>query len=170
MSTENKLTAFKPVVGGNPRLLILGSMPGVASLDANRYYAHPRNAFWPIMASLFETPLDSYAQKTDLLISHGVALWDVLKHCEREGSLDSNIQSGSEVSNDFSTFFRQWPSIGTVVFNGKAAEKLFRKQVLSNNQALQSLTLMAMPSTSPAMASLSLGEKTQMWARILEGL
>ena len=87
-----RLSGFEPVVDGDCRVLVLGTMPGVASLQKQQYYGHPRNAFWPIMAALTEETLpEEYQARKLMLLRHGIALWDVCQSCEREGSLDSNI-------------------------------------------------------------------------------
>jgi len=98
------LQSLAPVAHANAKVLILGSMPGAESLAQQQYYAHPRNAFWPIMASLYGFAADlPYALRLQQLTAHGVALWDVLAYCEREGSLDSAIRN--EQPNDFHRFF-----------------------------------------------------------------
>jgi double-stranded uracil-DNA glycosylase len=106
-------------------------MPGVLSLKANQYYAHPRNAFWRIMSSIYgfsaEAPYESRVEK---LKASGVALWDVLHVCVRVGSLDSAIEAGSRVPNDFPSFFQQHPHIKFVGFNGAEAEKSFSTYAL----------------------------------------
>ena len=97
------IQGFDPISDPDARILILGSMPGIASLEANQYYGHPRNAFWRIMGDVFGAGLElPYAERTAILKDQGVAVWDVLKLCHREGSLDSNIKD--EVPNDFATF------------------------------------------------------------------
>ena len=100
MSTT-PIQSFPPIENRNARVLILGSMPGKASLDAGQYYAHPRNTFWPIMAAL--TGVDAampYAKRARALQDSGIALWDVLACCTRNGSLDSEINIATEVAND----------------------------------------------------------------------
>jgi TDG/mug DNA glycosylase family protein len=111
------LRGFAPIADENSRILILGSMPSVASLRKGQYYGHPQNAFWRLMPALLGEPFtEDYAQRTAMLLRHGVALWDVLKSCEREGSLDSNIKR-PEV-NDFAAFFDAHPRISRVYLNG----------------------------------------------------
>ena len=114
---------FPPVAAPGARVLILGSMPGQASLRAAEYYAHERNAFWRIMGDLLGAGLDlPYAQRLEKLTAAGVALWDVIAACERAGSLDADIVGHSVVPNDFAAFFAAHRSIARVFFNGAAAE------------------------------------------------
>src|SRR5689334_12191637 len=100
--TMTRVESFPPIVADNSKVLILGSMPGVASIKVRQYYAHPRNAFWPIMGALFGVdPLLPYPERIARVRAAGVALWDSLQACVRPGSLDSAITE--EVSNDFPT-------------------------------------------------------------------
>lgn len=159
------LTAFAPVAAADARLLILGSMPGVASLDAQQYYAHPRNAFWPIVHEMFGTcpaPL-TYDEKLELLIRARIALWDVLAQCRRRGSLDANIDRQSVVCNDFAEFLAKYSQIRKIAFNGKAAEQLFRKHALPHLDLADDVSLVSLPSSSPAMASLTTAQKASIW-------
>lgn len=105
--------SFAPIVDRNAEILILGSMPGEASLAANQYYAHPQNAFWRIMGELldFNPNRASYADKTSALKSAHIALWDVLQSCRRQGSLDSSIEVSSQTINDFQAFFADYEHI-----------------------------------------------------------
>lgn len=161
------LTAFAPVAAPTARLLVLGSMPGVRSLADQQYYAHPRNAFWPAMATLTGVPADApYAERLQGLQAAGIALWDVLHRCARDGSLDSAIEADSAEANDFATFFRQHPQIRHVIFNGSGAEQLFRRLVRLA-PAGQPLTFLRLPSTSPAHAGLSLAAKCEHWQAAL---
>ena len=164
-SGEPTLSAFAAVAGTDARLLILGSMPGVASLDAQEYYAHPRNAFWPIVQELFGTPPapQTYCENIKLLQSAQIALWDVLANCKRPGSLDANIDPKSIVCNDFNTFLKTHNQVEQIAFNGKAAEKLFKKHVIPELNLSPEIALVSLPSSSPAMASLNLQQKTDAW-------
>ncbi len=154
--------SFPPVADDRARVLILGSMPGVLSLAENQYYAHPRNLFWPIMDSLFGAGRDvAYEQRLRLLQDHRIALWDVLHSCQRDGSLDSDIQC--EVANNFATFFNTYPQITHVFFNGGKAESSFRKHARDVGQGL---VMTRLPSTSPAHASLSFDKKLEAWSQI----
>lgn len=154
--------SFPPVVDNHARVLILGSMPGVLSLAENQYYAHPRNLFWPIMGALFGAGRDvAYQQRLRILQDHHIALWDVLHSCQRDGSLDSDIQC--EAANDFAAFFNTYPQITHVFFNGGKAESSFRKHV---GDVVQGLVMTRLPSTSPAHASLSFDQKLEAWSQI----
>ncbi len=150
------------------KLLILGSMPGQASLAACNYYAHPRNAFWPIMATLLGFPADSpIRDRYTALCNAGIALWDVLQECERQGSLDSAIQAHSAVDNDFGGFFRAHGQIAWVIFNGTQAEKFFCR-VRKTQTIPCRLNYQRLPSTSPAYAALSPAAKMERWRRVLQ--
>lgn len=161
-----RVTGFAPVVGDRPRVLVLGSMPGVASLDAHEYYAMPRNAFWPIMGRLFDAGFERpYAQRLARLQAGGVALWDVLASCVRPGSLDAAIDVRSAAVNDFGRLFADLPTIERVFFNGKAAAKIYRRHVLPGlDTTARGIELCVLPSTSPAHAALSFDEKLRRWA------
>lgn len=159
------LRSFPPISGSNATRLILGSMPGVASLQAQEYYAHPRNAFWPIMESLFGIPRTMpYAERTLALANAGIAVWDVLKHCRRNGSLDSAIETDSLVANDFRRFLQQHREIGHIFFNGGTARKLYDRHVLAGlPETMQQIPRITLPSTSPANAGFSAHEKARAW-------
>jgi double-stranded uracil-DNA glycosylase len=117
----SRVQSFPPIVSQQSKLLILGSMPGEASLKAGQYYAHPRNAFWHIMGELFGAgPSLPYQERVTILESVGVALWDSLQACIRPGSLDALIKE--EVANDFPALFAKYPNITHVFFNGSKAE------------------------------------------------
>ncbi len=160
---------FSPIAGCDPRVLILGSMPSEASLKQKQYYAHPRNAFWYIMGGLFHFSAEAaYAERTAQLKKNGIALWDVLRECEREGSLDSSIIASSIKTNDFSRLLTLHPSIQIIVFNGATAEKEFKKRVLPDlNRRHQLIQMIRLPSTSPAMAALSREQKMAKWSVIV---
>jgi TDG/mug DNA glycosylase family protein len=166
------LTGFEPVIAENCRVLILGSMPGVASLQKQQYYAHPRNAFWPIICELLRIEKDNtYEGKCSLLGFYGVAVWDVLKACKRPGSLDSNIESTSVSANDFEKLLLKYKTVRAVFFNGGAAEKLYKKHVLKLAVNVgNDLVYHRLPSSSPAYAAMSFEEKLKHWQKILEYL
>ena len=163
------IQGFPPISHPDAHTLVLGSMPGRESLLQQRYYAHPRNTFWPIVTELFEINAPGYEQVTKLLSRHGIALWDVLKACLRSSSLDSDIDDSSIVTNDFETFFIHHPHINRVFFNGAKAESVYRKHVLPGLPDSQAnIELYRLPSTSPAHASMSLEEKRQAWMVIVK--
>lgn len=162
---------FPPIAGKSAEVLILGSMPSVASLSKGEYYGHPRNAFWPIMRQLFGAgPELDYATRKRILLDRRIAVWDVLQTCFRSGSADANIDADSIKTNDFNRFFEQYPDIKQVLFNGGAAENLYRKCVLPIlNGCFNYLEYQRVPSTSPAYAAMSLERKTMIWKAALHG-
>ena len=167
---EARVSSFSCVADARARLLILGSMPGEASLRAARYYAHPRNLFWPIMGELVGAGPDmAYRSRTALLKARGIALWDVLESCVRPGSLDSNIDESSLMPNDFNGFFQVHRCITRVFFNGAKAEESFRRHVLPRLDLgpERPLRYLRLPSTSPAHAAKSFGEKLAAWRAVL---
>ncbi|MGB3170454.1 MAG: DNA-deoxyinosine glycosylase [Rhodococcus sp. (in: high G+C Gram-positive bacteria)] len=157
--------SFPPIADDSAHTLVLGSMPGVVSLQADEYYAHPRNAFWPIMGALFGAGLSvPYTKRTETLLHHGIAVWDVLKLCTRDGSLDSAIVESSIEPNDFPEFLDAHPAIDRIFFNGAKAESSFSRYVAPLRQT--SLTLVRLPSTSPAHASMTFEQKLQAWQAV----
>lgn len=167
--TGIRIRSFAPVVGDHARVLVLGSMPGVASLDADRYYAHPRNLFWPIVGSLLGfDPSLPYNARLARLTACGVALWDVAGECVRPGSLDARIEAGSVVPNDIGGLLTRYPGITRIRFNGAAAEALFRRHVLPTHGSAHDLR--RLPSTSPAHASLGFEAKLAAWREGLAGV
>ncbi|MBS1218820.1 MAG: hypothetical protein H6R21_1953 [Proteobacteria bacterium] len=162
--------SFAPVADAQARVLILGSMPGVESLRAAQYYAHPRNAFWRIMGDLVGASPDlPYAARTRKLRLAGIALWDVLAACVREGSLDAAIDEQSIIANDLVSFLVRHHRITHVYFNGATAERCFRLHVQPALEA-EVLKTQRLPSTSPAHAARSYVEKLRAWRAILKPL
>ena len=158
------IESFAPIAAANARLLILGSIPGIASLTANQYYAHPRNLFWQIIAEVLHSePFPDYPGKIQALQHAQIALWDVMKSCYRPGSLDAAIAKDSIVANDFNAFFDSHPHIEKVFFNGSAAEQAFRRLVLPS-LTKQTLVLQKLPSTSPAHAAMTYQQKLTCWS------
>lgn len=158
--------SFPPLVGRNPRVLVLGSMPGRASLDAGQYYAHPRNAFWPIMQALVGAgPELDYAQRTRRLTNAGVALWDVLACCERLGSLDTAIAVHTEQPNAVAELIAAHNSVRAVFLNGGKSMSAFRRHIIPaiDPARLSELHIEQLPSTSPANARLSIADKISAW-------
>ncbi len=162
-----RVQSFAPVIGKHPRILILGSMPGVASLDAVQYYAHPRNVFWPIMAELFSIDASAdYVQRIVQISAAPVILWDTLKSCYRPGSLDSAITRDSVEANDIPELLEEFTQIKAVACNGATSANYFRKLVLP--QISPSIELLQMPSTSPANAAMNFEQKLAAWRRLLD--
>jgi len=170
MRTSPEKIGFPPVVGKQPKRLILGSMPGQRSLDDQQYYAHPRNAFWFIMGELFDIPDNtSYEDRLISVMDKGIALWDVLRSCERKGSLDVSIQNNSIKVNDFTQLLQDCPEIELIAFNGAKAEQEFVKRVTPElSTTHQQIKTVRLPSSSPAMASLKKEEKLAIWQTALD--
>lgn len=160
--------SFTPIAGPRARLLILGSMPGIASLAAGQYYAHPRNGFWPMLESIWGIPHTAgYAARVKAVRAAGIAIWDVLARCRRRSSLDSDIDMESIVTNDFTAFFAAHPAIRLIAFNGGTAAALYRRHVLHTLPARwRELPTLRLPSTSPAHARLTLEEKLRAWSQL----
>jgi len=154
--------AFAPVVDAKTRLLILGSLPGDASLKAAQYYAHPRNGFWPLIGGVLGEGLTAlpYEARLRRLLARGVGLWDVIASAERSGSLDAAIRSPEAA--DLRGLVADLPALRAVAFNGGLSARLGRR-ILSGVAAVE---LIDLPSSSPAHAR-SLSEKAKSWA-ILE--
>jgi len=160
--TAARLAGLPPIASSGARVLVLGSMPGAASLSAGMYYAHPRNAFWPIMQALADAgPTSPYPQRLAQLQRVGIALWDVLAHCVRVGSLDARIEASSMVANDFAAFFAAHRAITLVAFNGGTAARAFARHAMQDlPSAVATATL---PSTSPAYAAMRFEDKLAAW-------
>jgi len=163
-----RVHSFPPISDPASRVLILGSMPGKASLRAKQYYAHPQNAFWRIIAALYELDAAApYEMRVEALRERGIALWDVMKSCTRESSLDSDVVESSIVPNAFPTFLRAHPRIATICFNGAKAEESFQRYALPRLGARADLAYYRLPSTSPAHASLPFAKKLAAWRAVL---
>lgn len=155
------------MLGRRPRLLILGSLPGAASLAAHEYYAHPRNLFWDLMGDLFGAGRElPYARRCARLMEAGIAVWDVVREADRPGSLDSAIDRHSVSPNDFAPLFAAQPQLRTVAFNGQKAASLFRQRVLPALAVGTALRLHTLPSTSPAHAGRTRAQKLASWREI----
>lgn len=160
------LRSFAPLADATARVLILGSMPGAASLRAGQYYAHPRNAFWPLMGDLFGADAAlPYAARVRRLQDAGIALWDVLAVCARSGSLDAAIDTRSVIANDLVSFFARHPGISHVFFNGATAESCFQRHVQPTLEA-HAFRLRRLPSTSPAHAAMTYAQKRAAWQAV----
>jgi TDG/mug DNA glycosylase family protein len=163
---------FPPIADAGARVLVLGSLPGVKSLEMREYYAQPYNAFWRIMGELIGAgPALQYPARLVQLRAHGVAVWDVLHAGEREGSLDSAIVPASIVVNDFNAFFERHRRLRLICFNGNTAAGLFQRRVLPGlAPSWAGIERRALPSTSPAYATLRFEQKLARWREALGGL
>ncbi len=163
-----RIHGFPAVENASARILILGSMPGEASLRAGEYYAHPQNVFWRILGGILggihceSLRAAPYAEKLLVVRSAGIALWDVLASCHRQGSLDSDIVAETLQANDFAGFFATHARIERVLFNGAKAEATFRRHAAPSLD-LQAIELIRLPSTSPANASIPYAMKIAAW-------
>ena len=160
-----RVRSFPPIEDARARVLVLGSMPGRASLAAGKYYAHPRNLFWPIMLDLLGAePSLTYTGRARLLKANGIALWDVLESCVREGSLDTAIEDDTIVPTDFESFYRRHPKVDCVFFNGAKAEAAYKRHVHATMEGVGGpRAYVRLPSTSPAHASRSFAQKLEAW-------
>jgi hypoxanthine-DNA glycosylase len=149
---------FPAVVDASTRVLILGSLPGEASLAAQQYYGNPRNAFWRLMEGVLDTPLVplAYEDRLAALLSRGVGLWDVIAEAERPGSLDAAIRDPA--ANDLIALIGALPNLRAVAFNGGTAAKLGGRLVGDR------VATLALPSSSPAHAARSFAQKADAWA------
>lgn len=158
------LYGLPPIIGDGARVLILGNMPSVMSLTAGQHYANPRNAFWRITGEIFGFDASaSYDDRVAALRAHGVAVWDVLRSCRRVGSLDSAVERGSMVPNDFTSLLVAYPTIERIVFNGAAAEQNFSRLVPDK----PSIPSVRLPSTSPAQ-TMCYQDKLKAWRTALD--
>lgn len=155
--------SFKPSVNKACRILILGSMPGVKSLEMQEYYAHPQNRFWKLMGILCnvsDLTGFSYERKLKTLLDNGFALWDVIKHCKRDGSLDSDITD--EKPNDIKGLLKKYPGIQIIFLNGNKAYGSFKKHF---PELIKKYRCFKMPSTSPANARYRIEDLEKEWKK-----
>jgi len=157
----NNCKSFAPSIDNNSRILILGSMPGVRSLEEQQYYAHPQNRFWKVMGNICNEPKlheFDYDLKLKTLLKNNIALWDTIKSCKRESSLDSDIQN--EIPNDIRKLLKKYPNIKTICLNGNKSYSAFKKYF---PDLLEKYNCRKMPSTSPANARNSLNILIDEW-------
>jgi len=164
-----RVQSFAPVVRTDARVLILGSMPGAASLAARQYYAHPRNQFWTIMARQgIAEPALPYALRLERLQEQRLALWDVLHSCLRRGSLDAAIELRGAIANDLPQLLHAHRGIERLCCNGATAYRALQRHFGAQLQRdFPGLVCLQLPSTSPAHASMSLSDKLLAWERAL---
>jgi double-stranded uracil-DNA glycosylase len=155
---------FPPIIGDHPNILILGSLPGIASLTQHQYYAHKQNAFWRMLEALFHIPANTeYAVRCEQVKAARLAIWDVCHSAYRPGSLDSAISHSTVIANDIDGLLAQHPSIKMLAFNGNAAASLFNKYI----RLIQPISTLILPSTSPANASIPYVKKLERWSVLL---
>ncbi len=154
------LQGLPPVIARGTKLVVLGSFPGVASLEAGQYYAHPRNHFWPILSALWGLDLRAqpYARRLQELRERGLGVWDVYAACRREGSLDSAIQAPE--FNDLASLKRRAPGLRGVAHNGGESAR-----AMAHTRQF-GLPVWRLPSTSPANASWSFERKHAAWRAV----
>ena len=160
MNNEKLEHPFQPLVFKDSEVLILGSFPSIDSFDKAFYYAHPRNQFWKILSAVTNYPINNRDQKIWLLKEFKIALWDMVKSCSRDNSLDSSLEE-IEVNN-LAEFLEEHPSIKKVAFTGRLAEKLFK----INFDYLQ-IKMVYLPSPSAAYAKMSLEQKIVTYSKKL---
>lgn len=156
------LSSFPPIINEQSEILILGTMPGATSLLKQEYYGYPRNHFWTILHTVFERlPVpEDFSERIVVLRDHHIALWDVLQHCERKGSLDIHIKN--HIENDFDGLFGEFPNIRRILFNGKESHRYFTKKF----GQLDGIEYHVMPSTSPAN-TMRFVDKLAIWSEAL---
>jgi double-stranded uracil-DNA glycosylase len=161
-------SCLEPLARPDARVLILGSIPGEASIAAGQYYAHERNIFWPLLEELLAggAPLD-YPARVEMVLRSRIALWDVISSANRAGSLDSAIKSASEVPNDIPGFLESHPGVTHVFFNGAKAETSFKRHVV-DRLPYRKVELRRLPSTSPANAAVSFETKLEAWRAVAD--
>ena len=162
---KNWATGFPAVEPKRARILILGTLPSTESIRQGQYYAHPRNAFWPIMGELFGAGREwPYERRLRKLAARGVMLWDVLRAAQRPGSLDSAIHPRRRVANDVCALLARHPELEKIAFNGGSAEALFRRHAAKKCGARRAgVEFVRLPSTSPAHASRTFAQKLAAW-------
>jgi len=164
-SACDRSSGFAPQAGSDARILILGSLPSQRSIAQNEYYAHPQNAFWPMMAVIVAAN-GSYENRSAALQQAGIALWDVLASSVRHGSLDADIQMSTAEVNNFEAFFGAHRKIRRVCFNGQKAATIFSSRV-PQELVDGRIELVTLPSTSPAHAAMSFQQKLELWQAAL---
>lgn len=154
------LQCFAPVVSADTHTLVLGSLPGVASLAASQYYAHPRNQFWDLLGDVIACDLRGlpYEARLAALLERGVGLWDVVAEAERKGSLDSNIRG--HAGNDLRALLDTLPNLRTIGFNGGTAAKIGE---LALGPLARQYRVLRLPSSSPAYAGMRYADKLAVW-------
>lgn len=172
MADMSEKSGFAPLLCDSPRMLVLGSLPGDRSLAEDEYYAHPSNRFWKVLAALCGEPLPScYEAKKRMLARAGILLWDVYASARRMGSMDADIRGGS--FNDIAGLLARFPSVGTVVLNGRTAQEAFSRYLSRlperERHSIAGMRICPVPSTSPANARYTLAGLVEAWAEAFRG-
>ena len=161
---SNRISSFPPIISNDAKILILGSVPGVKSLEMQEYYAHPQNKFWKIIFELFnENFSEDYLEKIKILKKNKIAVWDVIDSCERVGSLDTTIKN--EESNDILQLLKKYQNIKTIFCNGGKSYQNLQKIVGKNFE----IPIYLLPSTSP-LHTISFEKKLDAWSKISDYL
>ncbi|WP_332020227.1 DNA-deoxyinosine glycosylase [Kaistella sp.] len=154
---QKRISSFPPIISEGSKILILGSVPGVKSLEMQQYYAHPQNQFWKIIFRLFEEDFTAdYQKRTEIIRKNNIALWDVIDSCEREGSLDTKIRN--EEHNDIMKILREHLTIKAVFCNGQKSFKNLKKILGKESE----IPIFVLPSTSP-LNTVSFDKKLAEW-------
>ena len=161
------IRSFPPIINSETEILIVGTMPSVKSLEAQQYYAHPRNAFWKIIAALYHQGAEfaDFQEKKACLLANRLGLWDSLQLCLLDPSENELIETADSFANDFNTLLAKHPAVRRLQFNGQPAFKFFKKY---HAPLLLRTEYYILPSTSPANASYSLDDKIRIWAPYLK--
>ena len=152
---------FSPIIDENTCILFLGSFPSIASFEHSFYYAHPRNAFWPIIEEIVNVKLENNEEKKDFCLEQGIGLWDVIGSCERSNSSDTNLKNC--IPNDFEKLLYDYPNIQALGFTGKKSYDLFQKHFKDLE-----IKKVLLPSTSPAHAAMKFEEKKVFYKTFLD--
>lgn len=166
ISTKEKSEGLSAIENKDSEILILGTLPGIKSLELGEYYSNPSNKFWHILSQTYENTIPiSYKNKIEWLHKHKIAIWDILKAAVRDGSLDSNIQHPE--ANDILSFISSHPHLRMIVFNGSKSQEYFNKYI-GHTRIPRGIKLIVLPSTSSANTHLTFNEKIKQWSKILE--
>jgi hypoxanthine-DNA glycosylase len=155
---------FKPLIEKDSRILILGTFPSLKSFENNFYYSHPKNQFWPILSNIFNVNANTQSQRIELLKNEKIALWDIVKSCERKNSSDSNLKN-VEV-HDLNDLIKNYPNIKAILFTSKKALYFYQKY----HKKINNIIINYLPSPSTAYASMTQIEKAEIYRNILNSI